>query len=254
MFPLKDENPTELVPFVTVTIIVANVAVWLLVQHAGAGDRFLESLCAFGAIPGEITGRIPLESWVPLGAGECRTGGLVGGTLISSMFLHGGWMHLIGNMWFLWVFGNNIEDSMGHVRFAIFYLLTGLLASGAHILTSLDSGVPTVGASGAISGVMGAYIVLYPKVRVITLVFLLYFARVMALPAVALLGLWFALQLLQGTASLGIRGGGVAFWAHVGGFVAGVALIKIFERRKLVQAKLGKRRLTQEELGRWERW
>ena len=147
MFPLKDDNPTEITPFVTVIIIVANVVVWILVQNAGTGTEFLQSLCAYGAIPGEITGRIAAGQLVPLGPGQCRVGGLGAGSLVSSMFMHGSWMHLIGNMWFLWVFGNNIEDSMGHVRFIVFYLATGLLASGAHILSAFDSGVPTVGAS-----------------------------------------------------------------------------------------------------------
>jgi membrane associated rhomboid family serine protease len=167
------------------------------------------------------------------------------------MFLHGGWMHLIGNMWFLWVFGNNVEDSMGHVRFAVFYLLTGLAASGAHILSSLDSPIPTVGASGAISGIMGAYILLYPHVRVLTLVVLVYFARVVALPAVVLLGLWFALQLFSGMMG---QASGVAFWAHVGGFVAGVALIKLFARPKLVRAKREHRQLRPDELGPGDTW
>jgi membrane associated rhomboid family serine protease len=253
VFPLKDENPTEITPYVTVAIIVVNVAVWLLVQHAGTGVGFLESLCAYGAIPGEITGALAPGTWVPLGPAQCRIDGTGSWSLLTSMFMHGSWMHLIGNMWFLWVFGNNIEDSMGHVRFVVFYLLTGLLASGAHILASFSSGVPTVGASGAISGVMGAYIILYPRVRVLTLVLFFYFARIIALPAVALLGLWFAIQFLQG-ALTGSAAAGVAFWAHIGGFVAGVALIKLFERRKLVRAKLDRRRLTRRELPPWERW
>ncbi len=255
MFPLKDENPTEITPFVTVAIIVANVLVWLWVQSAGSGTGFVESLCLYGAIPGEITGAIPAGSLIPLGTTHaCRVGsGLGSGSLVSSMFLHGSWMHLIGNMWFLWVFGNNIEDSMGHARFVVFYLLTGLLAAGAHILVSFSSGVPTVGASGAISGIMGAYIVLYPRVRVLTLVVFLYFIRVVALPALALLGLWFAFQLVQGTL-VGSSQAGIAFGAHVGGFVAGAALIKLFERRKLVAAKRAKRRLSRDELPPWERW
>jgi membrane associated rhomboid family serine protease len=253
MFPLSDENPTELVPFVTVTLIVVNVAIWLFVQGAGFGERFLESLCVYGAIPGEITGAIPGGQWISLGPASCRTGGLAAGTLVSSMFLHGGWMHLIGNMWFLWVFGNNIEDSMGHLRFVVFYLATGLVAAGAHVVSSFSSGVPMVGASGAISGVMGAYIVLYPRVRVKTLVILVFFVQIIALPAAVILGLWFAIQLFQGAVS-GAAGGGVAFWAHVGGFVAGVALIKLFERPKLVEAKRAGHRLTREELGRWDSW
>jgi membrane associated rhomboid family serine protease len=253
MFPLRDENPTEITPYVTGGLIAANVAVWLLLQHAGSGEAFLESLCAYGAIPGEITGRLTPGNWVPLGPAECRIGGLGAGALFSSMFMHGSWIHLIGNMWFLWVFGNNIEDSMGHVRFIVFYLLTGLLASGAHVLSSLDSPVPTVGASGAISGIMGAYLVLYPHVRVHTLVIFVYFARIVTLPAVAMLGLWFVFQLLQGAVSASAAAG-IAFWAHIGGFVAGVALIKLFERRKLVAAKLARRRLSRAELPPWERW
>jgi membrane associated rhomboid family serine protease len=253
MFPLKDENPTEITPFVTVAIIAANVLVWVMLQNGGAGQEFLESLCAYGAIPGEITGAIPAGRWVPLGPGQCRIGGTAVGSLFSSMFMHGSWLHLLGNMWFLWVFGNNIEDSMGHVRFIVFYLLTGLLASGTHILMSFSSGVPIVGASGAISGIMGAYIVLYPRVRVQTLIFFFYFVRIVALPAVAWLGFWFLIQLLQGAAA-GSAGTGVAFWAHIGGFAAGVALIKLFDRPKLVTAKRAHRRLTREELPPRERW
>jgi membrane associated rhomboid family serine protease len=161
-------------------------------------------------------------------------------------------MHLIGNMWFLWVFGNNIEDSMGHLRFLAFYLLTGLAASGAHVLTAFASPTPVVGASGAISGIMGAYLVLYPRVRVHTLVVFV-FIQVIELPASVMLVLWFGYQLLAGLVASS-EAGGVAFWAHVGGFVAGVVLIKAFARRKLVEAKRAKRRLTAEDLGRWERW
>jgi membrane associated rhomboid family serine protease len=241
MFPLRDENPTELTPVVTIAIIAANVLVWLLLQGAGMGRPFLASLCDFGAIPGAITGAVPIGS--PIALGErvtCEVGGLGIWTVLTSMFLHGSWMHLIGNMWFLWVFGNNIEDSMGHLRFALFYLLTGIIASVAHIATAHESLVPTVGASGAISGIMGAYIVLYPHVRVHTAIFFVYIARVVALPALAVLGLWFALQLLQGSLSLGGPTGGtggVAFWAHIGGFASGAALIMLFRKRSLVEAK-----------------
>ncbi len=253
MFPLKDDNPTEITPFVTLALIAANVAVWLLVQNAGIGLRFVESLCVYGAIPGEITGRIADGSLLPLGPGvQCVSGGLGRTALLTSMFLHGSWMHLIGNVWFLWVFGNNIEDSMGHARFLVFYLLCGLLAAGAHVASSLSGAVPMVGASGAISGIMGAYIVLYPHVRVHTAILIFFFLRVITLPAFVLLGLWFAIQLLQGGLARG--GGGVAFWAHVGGFVAGWALIRLFERPKLVRAKLEGRVLRRDELKRWERW
>ncbi len=254
MFPLRDENPTELFPFVTILLIATNVLVWLFVQGAGSGEMFLQSLCSYGAIPGEITGAIAPGSTVPLGDARCTIGGMGVATVLTSMFMHGGWMHLVGNMWFLWVFGNNIEDSTGHVRYLLFYLLCGALAALAHILTDPGSGIPTVGASGAISGVMGAYMVLYPRVRVYTLVFLVVFIRVIPLPAVTLLALWFFLQLVSGAAAGAGGGGGVAFWAHVGGFVAGVVLIKLFERRKLVDAKREGRVLTRSELGFRDRW
>ena len=255
MFPLRDDNPTELIPFVTFLIILVNVGVWLVVQGAGSQPLLLSSLCQYGAIPGEITGAIPPGTEVGLGPGvSCRTGGSRFGSVLTSMFMHGSWMHLIGNMWFLWVFGNNIEDSMGHIRYVIFYLATGAIAAGAHILTDPSGAVPMVGASGAISGIMGAYMILYPKVRVHTLIFLIIYIRVLPLPAWALLAYWFFIQVMGGSAAMGRGGGGVAFWAHVGGFVAGVILVKLFEKRKLVAAKRAGHRLTREEMGRWDRW
>jgi membrane associated rhomboid family serine protease len=258
MFPLRDENPTELVPFVTFLIIMVNAAVWIFVQGAGGaggGEAFLGSLCDYGAIPGELTGTLPAGTRVDLGpSATCRLGGLRWGSVVTSMFMHGGWMHLIGNMWFLWVFGNNIEDSMGHVRFLVFYLLTGVVAAGAHIATDPASPVPTVGASGAISGIMGAYMILYPRVRVYTAIVLVVIIRIVPLPAWALLLFWFVLQLASGALTLGDAAGGVAFWAHIGGFAAGVALVKLFEKRKLVQAKRERRVLSREEMGRWDPW
>jgi membrane associated rhomboid family serine protease len=152
------------------------------------------------------------------------------------MFLHGGWFHLIGNMWFLWIFGNNVEDSMGRGRFVAFYLLCGVLAAAAQVVTQPSSRVPMVGASGAISGVMGAYLVLYPKVRVHLLVFLGFFVTTVAVPAYLMLLYWAFLQLVGGLPSIGAEArGGVAFMAHLGGFVAGVALIKLFARAQLVE-------------------
>lgn len=254
MFPLRDENPTELFPFVTILLIATNALVWLFVQGAGAGEPFLQSLCAWGAIPGEITGALSPGTTVPLGDARCAIGGLSAGTVLTSMFMHGGWFHLIGNMWFLWVFGNNIEDSMGHGRYLLFYLLCGGLAAGAHIVTDPGSAVPTVGASGAISGIMGGYMLLYPRVRVHTLIILIVFIRVIPLPAVTLLGLWFFLQLASGASAGVVGGGGVAFWAHVGGFVAGVGLVKLFEKRKLVSAKREGRVLSRDELRFRDRW
>jgi len=249
MFPLKDENPTELLPFVTIAFIAVNVMVWLLVQGAGAGTTFMDSLCQYGAVPGEITGTLSPGTAVQLGDYSCRVGGLRWEAVITSMFMHGSWMHLLGNMWFLWVFGNNIEDSVGHVRYILFYLITGAVAAGAHILGSPGSAVPMVGASGAISGVMGAYLVLYPQVRIHTLIIIIFYIRIIPVPAWVMLGYWFVLQLLLGANDPG-SGGGVAFWAHVGGFVAGVILIKLFERRSRVKARLAGTKLSPEEVWR----
>lgn len=244
MFPLRDENPTEIVPFFTIALIAANVAMWFFLQGAGFPEALESSVCTYGAIPAELTGEL-----APATPGPCPLGGRTWITLLSSMFLHGGWLHLLGNMWFLWIFGNNVEDSMGHVRFVSFYVLTGLAAEAAHIAAAPGSPVPMVGASGAISGVMGAYLVLYPRVRVHTLFFFFVFIRVIPIPAWFVLLEWFAIQLLSG---LGAPAGnaGVAFWAHVGGFVAGAALIKLFARRDLVEAKKQHVKLGREQIPR----
>jgi membrane associated rhomboid family serine protease len=150
------------------------------------------------------------------------------------MFLHGGWFHLIGNMWFLWIFGDNVEDSMGHARFAAFYVLSGLAAAAAQVATNPESAIPMVGASGAIGGVMGAYVVLYPRVHVHMLVPLGFFITTIAVPAFLMLGYWLILQLVSGFGTLGVEGGGVAFWAHVGGFAAGAVLIVLFRDPSLL--------------------
>ncbi len=248
MFPLRDENPTQLTPVVTFILIAINVLVWVLVQQGGGGQGFLSSLCTFGAIPADITGALNPGSVIALGPdATCTVGNLGWVTILTSMFMHGGWMHLIGNMWFLWVFGNNIEDSMGHIRYILFYLLCGVLASAAHILTDPASAIPTVGASGAISGIMGAYLVLYPKVRVHTFIFLFFYIRVLPLPAWVLLAEWIVIQVVSGVGSFGAEGGGVAFWAHIGGFVAGIVLVKLFQRPQLVDAKRNKVQLARDE-------
>jgi membrane associated rhomboid family serine protease len=237
MFPLRDENPTVLTPFVTLALLALNVVVWVWIQGAGTSMEVLaDSVCNFGAIPAEITGRAAGYTSVALGEGlTCRLGGLTGSAILTSMFLHGSWLHLIGNMWFLWIFGNNIEDSMGHLRFLVFYLICGALAAGAHILSDPGSGVPIVGASGAISGVMGAYLLLYPRVRIYTLFIIFIFIRIIPVRAWVILIWWFIIQVLSG--SLTMTGAGVAFWAHVGGFVAGLLLVKLFENRQLVEAR-----------------
>ncbi|HEX9444296.1 MAG TPA: rhomboid family intramembrane serine protease [Candidatus Binatia bacterium] len=232
MFPYRDENETQRPAIVTGTIIALNVLAWIVVQGAGSDIPLAESVCSLGLVPGELTGMVPPGATVPLGEGlVCAAeSGRQLSHLVTHMFLHGSWMHLLGNMWFLWIFGNNIEDSMGHLRFIVFYLLCGFAAAAAQIVASPGSAVPMVGASGAISGVMGAYLVLYPNVRVYTLVPLGFFITSMALPAWVMLGYWFVIQFVSGLVSFGGELGGVAFWAHVGGFVAGVALVKLFAR------------------------
>ena len=235
MFPYRDDNPTLRTPVVTVGIIALNTLVWLFVQQMGTDPALTRSICEFGLIPGEFLGRIPPGTEVPVGPGvSCVLGeGPTWVTPFTSMFLHGGWLHLLGNMWFLWLFGNNVEDSMGRGRYALFYVLSGLGAAAAQTLLSPTSPVPMVGASGAISGVMGAYVVLYPTVQVHMLVVLIVFVTRIVVPAYLMLGYWFLIQLLQGAASAGSNGG-VAFWAHVGGFVAGAALVFLFRDPMLV--------------------
>ena len=247
MFPLHDDNPTEIFPVITLLIIAVCVWVWWYVQGAGFSAQSLDgSICAFGAIPAEVTGATEGA------AGPCRLGGLTWQALLTSMFLHGSWMHLVGNMWFLWIFGNNIEDSMGHLRFLVFYLLTGLVAALAHVLTDAGSVIPMVGASGAISAIMGAYLVLYPRASVHTLFFFLFFIRIVPLPAWVMLGYWILIQVVSSAATPS-GGGGVAYTAHIGGFVAGLALILLFRNPKLVSAKRSKVKLGRHEIdhGGW---
>jgi membrane associated rhomboid family serine protease len=236
VFPIRDENPTLRTPVMVIALIAANAAAWVLLQGAGFGTQLEVSVCELGLIPGELTGRATGAAF-PLGPGSVCTIGDTPSwyTLLSSMFLHGGWMHLIGNMWFLWLFGNNVEDSMGRGRFIVFYLLCGLAAAGAQIAVDPGSPIPMVGASGAIGGVMGAYVILYPRVPVHMLVIFGFFVTTVAVPAYLMLGYWLLLQLLGGLPSLGQRGGGVAFWAHVGGFAAGVLLIYLFRDPELVE-------------------
>jgi membrane associated rhomboid family serine protease len=232
VIPYKDENPTVIVPVAMIGVIALNVLAWLFVQGAGSRVAVAASVCQLGMIPGELFGTVPVGTRVPLGPGiACVIGAPHYATVITSMFIHGGWFHIIGNMWFLWVFGNNIEDSMGHVRFVVFYLLCGVAAAFTQLLADPHSHVPMVGASGAISGVLGAYILLFPRVRIHTLVTLGFFVTTVALPAYVMLGYWFVLQLLLGAVSR--TAGGIAVWAHVGGFVAGIVLIKLFVSAEL---------------------
>jgi membrane associated rhomboid family serine protease len=230
VFPYRDENETIRTPVLTYALIAANVAVWVLVQGAGSTLPLARAVCELGLIPGELTGSLPPGTRFPMGEGlVCLTDpGRQGAHLLTSMFLHGSWMHLLGNMWFLYLFGNNVEDAMGRVRFLVYYLLTGLAAAFGQVLVNPQSGVPMVGASGAISGVMGGYIVLYPHVRVYVMVPLGFLLTSMAWPAWMMLGYWLLLQFVSGLGSFGDVGGGVAFWAHLGGFLAGALLVKLF--------------------------
>jgi len=239
MIPLHDDNPTLSVPAVTVALVVLNVAGWLLLQGAGVEPALSRSVCQLGLIPGELLGlardgvRVPLGPEVACILEHSSANWL---SPVLSMFLHGGWFHLIGNMWFLWVFGNNVEDSMGRRRFAAFYLLSGLAAAAAQTLANPASAIPMVGASGAIGGVMGAYASLYPRARVQMLFILGFYVTRVPVPAYLVLGYWFLLQLLGGIPSLQAEGGGVAFWAHVGGFASGFVLSFVFRDAQRVAA------------------
>jgi membrane associated rhomboid family serine protease len=230
MFPYRDDNPTLATPLVTILLIGVNVAVWALVQGFGSEPMLLRSICELGLIPGDFLNRLPDGYSLAFSPTmSCVLGGDTARfTPLTSMFLHGGWLHLIGNMWFLWVFGNNVEDSMGHGRFLVFYLVCGLSAALLQTYLNPASPIPMVGASGAIGGIMGAYIVLYPRVRVHMLIFLGFFITRISVPAFLMLGYWFLLQLLGGWTDLGSSVGGTAFWAHVGGFAAGALLILVF--------------------------
>jgi membrane associated rhomboid family serine protease len=213
MIPLRDINPTRRLPIVTIALIATNFIVFI--YELSLNDRALGDLIlSAGVIPAQAT-----RSFGPA----------VTRDLITSMFLHGGWVHLLSNMLYLWIFGNNIEDVLGPLRFTAFYLLCGILASLAQVMVSANSHIPLIGASGAIAGVLGAYLVLFPQARIQSLVFVFYFVRFVEIPAVIVLGFWFFLQFFNGLASLSVPGiGGVAYFAHIGGFVTGIALIYLF--------------------------
>jgi membrane associated rhomboid family serine protease len=246
MIPIADENPTLRTPVMTYLLLALIVGVWVVGQGAGFDlQRLATSVCNYGMVPGELTHMAALGTGVPIGPGmACVVDDLPINrfTPITSMFLHGGWGHLIGNLLFFWVFGNNVEDSMGRVRFVVFYLLTGLIAAASHVVLSPGSPVPTVGASGAISGVLGAYLILYPHVRVRMLFWFLLFIRVFRVPAWAVLLWWFFWQVIAGLPQLMTIdrevSGGVAVWAHIGGFLAGVILAKLFVNEDLHRRRL----------------
>ena len=221
MIPLRDDNPTTIQPLVTIAIIALCVLVFLW-QISLGGRGFEAAVLSLGAIPATLFGDKTLPPELTLVPPTM--------TVFTSMFLHGGWMHLIGNMLYLWIFGNNVEDAMGHARFVLFYLLCGIAAVLAQALPNADSTVPMIGASGAISGVLGAYLLLYPRARVLVLIPIGFYTRLVHLPAMAVLGFWFVLQLIN-SALADSRGGGVAFGAHIGGFIAGMVLLPVFKHR-----------------------
>jgi membrane associated rhomboid family serine protease len=210
MIPLKDDNPRLLFPFVTITLIVANIVAFYFEVTIGFEPIFAE----FAAVPSDLIRFQNLK------------------TVFTSMFLHGGYMHLAGNMLYLWIFGDNVEGSMGHGNFVVFYLACGILALAGHIAFGGADDVPLVGASGAISGVLSGYLVRYPKAQVLVLIPIVWFITLRRIPAIIVLGLWFAFQVLNGVMTWNAQGGGVAFWAHIGGFVAGLLLIYLFPNRR----------------------
>jgi rhomboid family protein len=236
VFPLRDDNPNFTVPYATYGLIGLNVLAWILLQGLGTEPALSSSVCRLGLIPADVLGTVAPGTSFPVGPGATCT--LAGGgswhTVVTSMFLHGGWMHLIGNMWFLWIFGNNVEDAMGHLRFVVFYLLCGIAAAGLQTALSPDSLIPMIGASGAIGGVMGAYVLMYPRVHVHLFVILGFYVNTIAVPAYFMLGYWFLLQLVSGSMAIGAERGGVAFWAHVGGFLAGALLSFVFRNREML--------------------
>jgi len=231
VFPIRDDNPQVNTPYACYTIIALNALAWFLLQGAGFGEQLNASVCDYGLIPADLFANDSFqqnESFCP------PQQSLGWGGVLSSMFMHGSWMHILGNMWFLWVFGDNVEDSMGTARFAIFYVLSGFAAAAAQVWADPSSAVPMVGASGAIGGVMGAYIMLYPRVKVHMIFILIILIIPFRVPAIAMLGYWILVQVVGGISSMGSTGGGVAFWAHVGGFAAGAALIWVFKDEELL--------------------
>lgn len=217
MIPLRDNIPSSTFPIVNVLLIIINL---LIFGYQLSMGRYLDQFIFSHAV-------IPAQ-FVAVGFNADQLA-----RLTATMFFHGGWLHVLSNMLYLWIFGDNVEDRMGHFKYLVFYLLTGYTATIAHILSAPTSGIPLVGASGAIAGILGAYLILFPRARVLTLVFLFIFIQVVPIPAVIFLGIWFFLQLLNGAAGLSEQAAqGVAYWAHIGGFVAGLLLVKLFAAEK----------------------
>ena len=225
MIPLKDTIPSRTFPFVNYAIIALNVIVFifeLLLGKKGLEMFFLK----FGLVPANF-----FAAW------HSHNAGIVGILLpfFTCMFLHAGWLHIIGNMWFLYIFGDNIEDKLGHIKYIFFYLACGFVAGASQFVFALHSHVPMIGASGAIAGVLGAYLLLFPQSKILTLVPIVFFIQIVELPAFIFLLIWFLIQFFYGTISIGALsgvGGGVAWWAHIGGFIMGMVLVKVFLKRR----------------------
>ena len=222
MFPLHDDNPTEITPFVTIILIATCVLVFF--WQLSLGPYAQQAVVSLGFIPATLFDGKSLPTEIEIIPAWM--------TIFSSMFMHGGWMHIIGNMLYLWIFGNNVEDSMGHIRFIGFYLLCGIIAVAAHSLPDPASTTPMIGASGALAGVLGAYLLLYPHARVLVAIPFGFFIHTMRLPAGLVLGFWFILQIFN-SASAGDQSGGIAWGAHIGGFIAGMVLIPLFKYKKV---------------------
>ncbi len=224
MIPLKDDNPHSRTAVITISLIIINLIVFLV--EMGQGSSIHAFVMRFGFVPVRLTADIPIYSKI--------------GSFFSSIFLHGGWMHFLGNSLYLWIFGDNVEDRMGRGKFLVFYLLCGVFANMIHFIFNMNSALPAIGASGAIAGVLGAYFLMFPNAKVITLLPLFFFWQIIKVPAVFFLGFWFIYQLLFGLSSIGGQTG-VAFWAHIGGFAGGVLLLKIYEKLDLIKPEIVKR-------------
>jgi len=220
LIPIRDTIPSRTLPVVTVTLIIVNVLAFF--HEFSLGGELGSFMSSFAVVPAKSIHLI-------------SEGAVVSGLwpFFTAMFLHGGWWHLIGNMLYLWIFGDNVEDTVGHAGFLFFYMLCGLGSNFAHALSDTASTIPSLGASGAIAGVLGAYIILFPRSKIVTLVPIFFFIHFIEVPAFLFLGIWFLLQLMSGLASLGVQttSGGIAWWAHIGGFAIGAVLLPVFKRR-----------------------
>jgi membrane associated rhomboid family serine protease len=245
VLPYHDDNVTQRRPVVTIALLALNLLIWIGVQSVGMGPRFGEAVCRFALIPAELTqtgfAGTPLK--ITEGVACVATAWWQQPwKLLTWMFMHSSWMHLVGNVWFLWLFGANVEDAMTRLRFVVFYVLCGLAAALAQVMATPSSTAPLVGASGAISGVMGAYLVLFPRVRIFTIVPYGFTMRSVPLPAWVMLAFWVGLQLLAGAATArGGSTGGTAVWAHIGGFAGGLAFVWLFRRQDRLDAHRARR-------------